>query len=228
MFSAGLPKAKPWRPLCGGSRLPVAALLLVCLAWGCRASLGPVAGGPAIPPIIENPLFVPVVDGDFAWTQLVDTVDDYFRIEREERVRVAGGVVIEGRIDTYPRVGSTLLEPWRKDSTGSYEKMHATLQSIRRRAAMRVIPVGGGFLIDLAVYKEVESLSQPENSSISAFDMRHDSSLDRPRGNKPGFKPVNLGWIPLGRDTALEQRMLAEIEGRLKEKGLPVPVVAPR
>ena len=67
-------------------------------------------------------------------SQAVDAVDDYFRIEREERVRLIGGVLTEGRIDTFPIIGSTIFEPWRKDSTPGYEKVHATLQSIRRRA----------------------------------------------------------------------------------------------
>ena len=34
---------------------------------------------------IQNPLFLPPVDREFLWNQTVDSVDDYFRIEREER-----------------------------------------------------------------------------------------------------------------------------------------------
>ena len=71
-------------------------------------------GGPAP---IENPLFVPPMDRELLWNQTVDAVDDYFRIEREERVRLIGGVLTEGRIDTFPTIGSTILEPWRRDST---------------------------------------------------------------------------------------------------------------
>jgi hypothetical protein len=46
----------------------------------------------------------------------VDAVDDYFRIEREERVRLIGGVLTEGRIDTFPITGSTVSRG-RVDST---------------------------------------------------------------------------------------------------------------
>ena len=65
-----------------------------------------------------NPLFVPVSNQDWAWEQIVDVVDDYFRIERENRVQLVGNVVTEGRIDTFPQVGATWLEPHRPDSVG--------------------------------------------------------------------------------------------------------------
>ncbi len=62
---------------------------------------------------IENPLFVPPIDREFLWQQLVDVVDNYFKIEREDRVRSINGVLTEGRIDTRPTIGSTWLEPSR-------------------------------------------------------------------------------------------------------------------
>src|SRR5688500_14480560 len=98
-----------------------------CGLSGCRSFLGGVDqsamyGAPAGP--IQNPLFLPPLDSEFVWNQLVDVVDDNFRIEREERVRLIGGILTEGRIDTFPTVGSTLLEPWRTDSTPGYEKLH--------------------------------------------------------------------------------------------------------
>src|SRR5262245_42375501 len=40
---------------------------------------------------IENPLFIPLVDRELLWNQTVDAIDDYFRIEREDRVRMIGG-----------------------------------------------------------------------------------------------------------------------------------------
>src|SRR5262245_5310738 len=58
-------------------------------------------GSAAGPGAIQNPLFIPPVDREFLWNQTVDAVDDYFRIEREDRVRLIGGVLTEGRIDTF-------------------------------------------------------------------------------------------------------------------------------
>src|SRR5262245_3588233 len=88
--------------------------LLILLAAGfCLpgcAGLFRLPGG-AAPAPIENPLFVPPLDREFLWNQTVDAVDDYFRIEREERVRLVAGVLTEGRIETFPVTGSTLFEP---------------------------------------------------------------------------------------------------------------------
>jgi len=166
------------------------------------------------PPAIENPMFVPALDREFLWTQAVDAVDDYFRIEREERVRLIGGVLTEGRIDTFPITGSTVFEPWRRDSTPGYEKIHATLQSIRRRGTIRVIPTEGGYLLDVAVQKELEDLDKPEHATAGGATLRHDGTIVRQEGAS-GRYSVTLGWIPLGRDVTLEQRILTDLRARL-------------
>ena len=49
---------------------------------------------------LPNPLEIPLEEEEFAWNELVDTVDDYFPIAREERVRLIGNVMTEGRIQT--------------------------------------------------------------------------------------------------------------------------------
>jgi hypothetical protein len=167
---------------------------------------------------VENPLFIPPVDRELLWNQTVDAVDDYFRIEREDRVRLIAGVLTEGRIDTFPTIGSTMLEPWRRDSTPGYEKLHATLQSIRRRATVRVIPVEGGYLLDVMVQKELEDLDKPEHATAGGATLRHDGTIVRQEG-APGRYSVTLGWIPIGRDVRLEQRLLADISARLDLEG---------
>jgi hypothetical protein len=174
--------------------------------------------GAAVSGAIENPLFIPPVDRELLWNQTVDAVDDYFRIEREDRMRSIGGVLTEGRIDTFPTIGSTMLEPWRRDSTPGYEKFHATLQSIRRRATLRVIPVEGGYLLDVVVQKELEDLDKPEHATAGGATLRHDGTLVRQEG-APGRYSVTLGWIPIGRDVTLEQRILSDVSARLDLNG---------
>ncbi len=212
------------RPFC--ARRNVAALLLVLLsAWltGCGALRNPFASRSSS--VIENPLFVPAMDREFIWNQTVDAVDDYFRIEREERVRLIGGVLTEGRIDTHPLTGSTLLEPWRNDSTPGYEKLHATLQSIRRRGTVRVIPTEGGYLLDVHVLKELEDLDKPEHATAGGATLRHDGSLVRQEG-AAGRYSVSLGWTPIGRDLTLEQNILADLQARLNVIGHVAPLPA--
>ncbi|QDU26854.1 hypothetical protein ETAA8_19380 [Anatilimnocola aggregata] len=203
------------------------ALAWIALAFcltGCKGMLRGVDqsalyGAPAGP--VDNPLFLPPLDPEFVWSQLVDSLDDHFRIEREERVRLIGGILTEGRIDTFPQIGSTLLEPWRGDSTPGYEKLHATLQSIRRKATLRLIPTEGGSLVDLVVQKELEDLDKPEHATAGGATMRYDGTLVRREG-LPGRYSVSLGWIPIGRDCSLEQKLLADIRARLN-----VPAIGP-
>lgn len=164
--------------------------------------------------LIENPMFVQAADREFLWNQLVDATDDHFRIEREERVRELGGVLTEGRIDTYPTVGSTLLEPWRRDSTRGFEKLHATLQTVRRRAEVRATPTEGGYLVGVTVLKELEDVDRPEHATAGQAGLRHDGSLTSGRPAKYGA-PNTLGWIALGRDVSLEQKMLQDVRARL-------------
>jgi hypothetical protein len=192
----------------------VATLMLTsgCAGW-LRGRSGP---GERLP--LENPLLVPPVDREFLWNQTVDAVDDYFRIEREERVRLIGGILTEGRIDTFPITGSSIFEPWRVDSTPGYEKWHATFQSIRRRAIVRVIPTEGGYLLDVVVQKELEDLDKPEHATAGGATLRHDGTLVRQEG-APGRYSVTLGWIPIGRDMTLEQRILADMVARLDLHG---------
>lgn len=190
--------------------------------WNPWAASGP--SGEAGLPIaaIGNPMFVPIADRELLYQQVVDEIDDYFRIEREQRIRLEGGVLTEGRVDTFPLVGATLLEPFRGDSTPGYERLHATLQSIRRRATVRMLPVDGGYLVDVQVAKELEDLLQPENATIGDATPRHDTSLERVDDQQQRLPPGTLGWIPLGRDVTLEQKILSNLQGRLNIQPQPV------
>lgn len=192
-------------------------LILLVAVVGC--ALGPAAPvSPLATPVSENPSLMPVGDLDLLWNTTVDVVDDYFTIDREEPVRHLGDVLTEGRIDTFPEIGSTVFEPWRRDSANSYEKLESTLQSIRRQAVVRVLPASGGYLVDVAVFKELEDVIRPERAPVGAATLRNDNSLDRALP-PVGERLTSAGWIPVGRDVALEQQILCQLKGRL---GVPV------
>ena len=187
------------------------------LVTGCSHFHGASTG--FVPPVgmmLPNPITVPSMDREYLWQQIVDTVDDYFKIAREERMRADGGVVTDGRIHTYPETGSTYFEPWRKDSTPGFEKLHATFQSVRRLATVHVAPADNGYSVEIAVYKELEDVAQPERATVGANTLRYDGSLVRNESNAIGGPPT-MDWKPLGRDALLEQRILAELQGRLAE-----------
>lgn len=165
-------------------------------------------------PQFANPLVVPMVDRWQVMEQVSDEVDNYFKIHREERIRVHDGIMTEGWIETHPQIASTLLEPWRRDSTPGFEKLHSTLQTVRRYAKVRVIPTGNNYQIDVKVFKEIEDLPQPLGASVGGQLLRHDSSLDIDR-ELPQLKRANDGWIPVGRDLSLEQTILKYIHTRI-------------
>lgn len=182
---------------------------------GCR--MPPPATMPprqAAPVYYDNPTLLRVSDHERAWETLVDVVDDYFKIKQEEPVRLVGSVLTEGRLETFPAVGSTFFEPWRRDSVGPYEKLESTLQSIRRRATVRVVPAQDGYWVDLAVFKELEEVSRPAHAAAGAATFRNDTSLRRV-ADPVGGQEIHRGWIDLGRDLALEQQMIAELQGRI-------------
>lgn len=189
---------------------------VVFLAGGCarQGAMSPQGlGGPGVM-LMENPTRLPPMDREFLWNQVVDTVDDYFKIEREERVRFVGGVLTEGKIETYPVAGATFFEPWHGDSVGHYERLQSTLQSMRRRAVVRVMPVQDGYSVEVAVFKELDDVARPEHATVGASTFRHDGTLVRAEMNTE--EPTRtLGWIPQGRDLSLEQRILSELHGRV-------------
>ena len=160
-----------------------------------------------------NPMFVASNDHDFVWDRIVDAVDDYFDIEREDPIRPYGNLiseVTEGRIDTRPRIAATYLEPWFQDSVTHEELRESTCQTIRRRAMVRVVPQNNGFLIFVSVYKELEDLQRPLGANAGAASFTHVNFINTIT-NIGNDAPTSYGWIPMGRDAALEQRILLKI-----------------
>lgn len=187
---------------------------VVASLGGCHSFRDPLANN--CPPNrgIPNPLSVPLVDHWYLMDQISDELDDYFQIYREERIRVVDSVMTEGWIETHPKIGGTIFEPWKKDSTLGFEKAHATLQTVRRFAKVRVLPTGNGYQVDVKVYKELENLPQPLGSAVSGPILRHDNTLDIDR-DEQWINGRNENWIPLGRDFSLEQLILENIQQRL-------------
>jgi hypothetical protein len=194
-----------------------AILLSVMLISGCTpiSQWGGQSGQPEgyASVYYDNPALLGVADHHMAWETVVDVMDDYFVIQREEPVRLIGNTPTEGRLDTFPKVGATIFEPWLHDSANSNERLESTLQSIRRRAVVRVRPAEHGYWVDVSVFKELEDVIRPERSTAGAATFRYDDTLTRV-ATAVGEQEINEGWIPQGRDTALEQRIIAQLKAR--------------
>ena len=164
---------------------------------------------------LANPINVNMQDSEFLWNQIVDTVEDYFtRIKSEERPTRDAQQWVEGKLETYPEIGATYFEPWRKDALEGYQRWQSTLQTIRRTATIRTIPTSEGFAVSVEVVKELEDVDRSQYSSEGSAVARHDGSIVRADSGLIG-QPVTLGWIRQENDTDLEQRILRDIVGRV-------------
>lgn len=178
------------------------------------------AGTPRLAPdpmagLGPNPIVVPVTNDEVAWDQIADVVSDYFTIAREHRARREGEVWTEGRIETAPQDGATWLEPFRKDSVGSFNRWESTFQTIRRRAVVRVIPDAAGYLVEVIVEKELEDLPNPERATAGGAVFLNDDAISSRRLEEVPRTSSSPRWLQLGRDPLLEQRMLGDIQARL-------------
>lgn len=165
---------------------------------------------------VPNPLDLPARSDQFVWQQVIDTVDDYFQISREQPVVNRQGMALEGRLETAYRIGGSILEPWRKDSTAGFERLQSTLQTIRRRAIVTVRPTGTGYAVEMVVQKELEDTDRTQYATETTAGVRHDGSRVS-RQDSFDDSPQTLGWIPMGRDTSLEQTILADLFGRVTQ-----------
>ena len=170
---------------------------------------------------VPNPLELPPVADDFLWLQVVDTLDDYFRIARQQPVVNRQDFVLEGKIETSYKVAGSIFEPWRKDSTTGFERLQGTLQSLRRRAMVTVRPIGdryggAGYEVEVIVQKDLEDTDRTQYATESTAGIRHDGSR-LSRSDSFDDSPQTLGWIPLGRDTTLEQAILKDLFGRVTQ-----------
>lgn len=189
------------------------------LLSGCTLPFADHHRPPTPLPMVTNPLFVPQQDAQFVWRQIADAVDDDFQIAKEEPLRVIDGILTEGTLETYPLVGSTLLEPWREDSTPGYEKLYATLQSVRRRVVVSARPATGGYEIEVQAFTELENLPQPENTTFSRELIVADNAIGETTDPDLGVPSGIRGWIPKGRDRSLERALLLDMRQRLTVNG---------
>ena len=111
--------------------------------------------------------------------------------------------------------GATVLEPHRHDSVGWFNRWESTFQSIRRRAIVRVIPDPNGYLVEVVVLKELEDLPKPEKGTVGPSTFGSELTMPSQRLEEVVRTHPSPRWIPMGRDPALEQRMLSDIPARL-------------
>jgi hypothetical protein len=218
-----------WLPAATARRLACTTVATLILLFAGCSQLGRMPQTtlsiPSIPlspqTRLANPINVNTQDSEFLWNQIVDTVEDYFtRIKTEARPTRDQLQWVEGKLETYPEIGATYFEPWRKDAMEGFQRWQSTLQTMRRTAIIRAVPTAEGFAVSVEVVKELEDVDRSQYSSEGSAVARHDGSIVRADSRLVG-QPITLGWIRQENDTDLEQRILREIEGRVSNVSPP-------
>lgn len=148
-------------------------------------------------------VFVPIADQDLIWERAVDVLHDYqFEVARENK--------FDHYIETQYKVGSSVLEPWHRDSVGLENLAESTFQSIRRKVIVRIIPADGGHLVAFEAFKEIEDVQGIVANTAGGATFQESTPLRRDLNLVVGQSRPS-GWIPHGRDAALEQSLLARL-----------------
>jgi hypothetical protein len=158
---------------------------------------------------IANPIFVAANSGNpesdlFVSERAADVLARYnFEIDISNQV--------EGTIATQYKVGSSIFEPWHRESVGLDNRLESTFQSIRRKVLVHFVRVEGGYLVSVEALKEIEDLTAPSPNSPGGSTFSPNYPLRRDLNQVLG-QASPPGWIPLGRDSALEQNMLCRLQ----------------
>ncbi|WP_291177820.1 hypothetical protein [Gimesia sp.] len=174
--------------------------LMLCILFTSCVS----GGSQPAPVTVSNPIQITGTNQDVVWERVVDTIHNYkFAIARENR--------LDGRIETEYKVGSNFLEPWHGDSVGFDNRLESSLQSIRRRVFISVTPIEGGYLLGVEAFKEIEDVNTQVSTAPGGATFQQDLSLRRDL-NLVQEHSNPVGWIPRGRDPALEQDILDSLQ----------------
>lgn len=179
-------------------------LLSVALYSGCAGGSS-FRVGQVVPVQAPNPLFVATSNEDYVWERMVETLEDFqLPIHRENRQSRV--------IETEYKVGASVFEPWHKDSVGFSNRLESTLQSVRRRVVMTMIPSDEptGYSVNVVAYKEFEDLPGIAANSPGGATFLESKPLDRDLNQVVG-QSAPSGWMWAGRDYQLEQSIVGQL-----------------
>lgn len=127
-----------------------------------------------------------------------------FEFEPDRQDRAAGVIT------THPTTSKQWHEFWRQDVADSYDILTASMHTMQRRATVRFTR-DAGWAVEVQV--DVYRLSAVETQITSASSVMHGFSgaLPTSEGKMPGARGASDHWIRLGRDAALEGRILRRI-----------------
>lgn len=169
-------------------------LLLSVAATGCQR--------PARP---ETPTASTIRDEDVqsVWdTTLAVLLKHDFRPDRQDRTA--------GVITTIPTTSKQWHEPWRQDVADKYSLTEASLHTVQRKATVRFVH-DKQWTVDVQV--DVYRLAAPEYQITTASSAIRSFSGDLPTVTGEAVTDAQGArrWVHLGRDGAMEERLLSRI-----------------
>ena len=184
--------------------LLIVGLLCVPALIGC-AGVSSFRQGAVMPVAAANPLFVSTQNEDLLWERTVEALEDFqFPIRKENRLARV--------IETDYKVGASVFEPWHGDSVGLANRLESTLQSVRRRVVITMVPheQQAGYLVMVEAVKELEDLPGLAANSPGGATFLESRPLDRDLNLVVG-QSAPSGWLWAGRDYQLEQSILGQL-----------------
>jgi hypothetical protein len=128
--------------------------------------------------------------------------------------------VENGVIRTRPLRGGQFFELWRSDNAGGFNTAESNLQSVQRTVELTFQPQQSGVCMQCVVTARRLSLpEEPIQGYYNAAALYTASDRSRQRLDVSGKKQEEMRWLDLGRDEALEQKILAKIQHKI-EKGV--------
>lgn len=182
----------------------ITGVLCASLLAGC-AGTESVRMAKVTPIPAANPLYVATNNEDYLWERMVETLEDFqFPIAKEDRQ--------QREISTEYKVGASLFEPWHADAVGFASRLEGTLQSVRRRVVVTMMPgeQQAGYVVNVVAYKEFEDMPGIAANSAGGATFLESAPLDRDLNQLVG-QSAPSGWMSAGRDYDLEQSIVGQL-----------------
>jgi hypothetical protein len=126
--------------------------------------------------------------------------------------------VENGVIRTRPLRGGQFFELWRSDNAGGFNTAESNLQSLQRTVEITLQPQQAGICMQCQANTQRLSLpEEPIKGYYSATSLYTASTQSRQQLYVDNKRQEQLRWIDLGRDTALEQKILQRIQDSISK-----------
>ena len=138
------------------------------------------------------------------WKSTIDVVEERFYIEKRDEKA--------GHILTHPRQAPSAFEIWATDASGLYDTIEETLHDVRREVEAHVVRGGIDVRLTLHVRRERKNLERRPTAFLTKYAAPISGTLEE-RTAEALTDPRTL-WTPMGRDGAMEDRLIEEIRSR--------------